>query len=181
MNRQCVVKLSLTLTLFVSTLGLPPLSIAEVARSAHTFTLEEGEEPPRASLEDAAWLAGSWVGTAFGKSFEEVWNPPSAGSMVGFFKLFDESGEVAFYEILLLTVEDSTLSLKVRHFNADFTAWEDKSDYIDFRLVKAGPDALHFQGLSFYRKGPDRIDAYILLRQEEEVTEHELIYHRRAE
>ena len=41
------------------------------------------------------------------------------------FKLFS-GDEPAMYEILLLTVEDGTLSLKVKHFNPDFTAWEEK-------------------------------------------------------
>lgn len=179
MSRRSVSHISIALFALFSLLGLPQKSAADVPRSEHTFTLEEGEPPPLASLEDAAWLAGNWVGTAFGKSFEEVWNPPSAGSMVGFFKLFDDTGEVAFYEILLLTEVEGSLSLKVKHFNADFTAWEDKAEFVDFRLVRAGPDALHFKGLSFYRTGPDTITAYILLRKGEEVTEHELVYRRR--
>ena len=154
---------------------------AEVPRTEHTFTLAEGENFPQAKLEDAAWLAGSWVGTAFGKSFEEVWNPPSAGSMVGFFKLFDQEGEVEFYELMLLTVDDGILSLKVKHFNADFTAWEDKTDYVNFRLVKSEPDALHFKGISFYRRGSDQIDAYIVLREGDDISEHELKYRRRKD
>jgi hypothetical protein len=143
----------------------------------HTFRLAEGEAPPTASLEDAAWLAGSWTGTAFGKRFEEVWNPPSAGSMVGMFKLFDEHG-VSFYELLTMTVDDGRLILKVKHFNADFTAWEDKPDFVNFRLVKREPDALHFHGISFYRRGPDRIEAWIVMREGDTVSEHKLEYAR---
>jgi hypothetical protein len=141
----------------------------------HTFKLAEGEAPPTASLEDAAWLAGSWTGTAFGKRFEEVWNPPSADSMVGMFKLYDENG-VSFYELLTMTVDDGRLSLKVKHFNADFTAWEDKADFVDFRLVKREPDALHFHGISFYRRGPDRIEAWIVIREGDTMSEHKLEY-----
>ena len=29
--------------------------------------------------------------------------------------------------LLLLVEEEGSLSLKVKHFNADFTAWEDKA------------------------------------------------------
>jgi len=148
-------------------------------RTAHTFKLGDGEERPAATLSDAAWMTGSWTGTAFGKRFEEVWNPPSAGTMVGMFKLLDDEG-VAFYEILLLSVDEGTLSLKVKHFSKDFTAWEDKGDYIDFRLVKLEKDALHFGGISFYRRGDDAIDAYIVMREGEEVREHHLTYARRS-
>lgn len=146
-------------------------------KTEHTYRVVEGEERPAATLEDAAWLAGSWTGTAFGQNFEEVWNPPSAGSMVGMFKLLD-GDEVSFYEIMLLTVEEGTLSLKVKHFNADFSAWEDKPDYVNFRLAKIEDDALHFSGISFYRRDDDHMDAYIVMRNGEEVSEHKLSYER---
>ena len=146
-------------------------------RTEHTFQLSEGEERPAATIEDAAWLAGSWTGTAFGKRFEEHWNPPSAGTMVGLFKLLDDEG-VSFYEILLLTVDDGTLSLKVKHFNADFTAWEEKGDYVNFKLVSKAPDALHFGGISFYRRDENNIDGYIVMKSGEDISEHHLKYER---
>lgn len=153
------------------------MAAAAEPRTEHTFALSEGESRPAATIADAAWLAGSWSGTAFGARFEEVWNAPSAGSMVGLFKLFDDDG-VKFYEILLLTVDDGTLSLKVKHFNADFTAWEEKPDYVNFKLVKTEADALHFGGLSFYRRGADAMDGYIVMRSGEELQEHHLTYSR---
>ena len=144
----------------------------------HTFRLTEGESPPPATIDDAAWLAGDWVGTAFGKRFEEVWNPPSAGSMIGLFKLFDDDG-AELYELLLLTVENGTLSLKVKHFNPDFSAWEEKDEFVEFRLVALEENALHFSGISFYRRDPNRIDGYILSRHGDSVTEQHLEYQRR--
>jgi len=143
----------------------------------HTRRLGEGEARPPATLADAAWLAGSWTGTAFGKQFEEVWNPASADSMIGLFKLYDDEG-VAFYEIMLLDVRDGTLSLKVRHFDADFSAGEDKDEFVDFRLVAIEDGALHFGGLSLYRDGDDAIDGWIVMRRGDEVTEQHLRYTR---
>lgn len=154
-----------------------PLVAAE-PKTDNTYQLSEGAERPAATIEDASLLIGSWAGTAFGGTFETVWNPPSAGTMVGFFKLMGDEG-VAFYEILLLSVEDGTLSLKVKHFNPDFTAWEEKADYVNFQLVKKEKDALHFGGLSFYRRDGDNIDGYIVMRNGEEVIEHHLKYERR--
>lgn len=163
------------LYLFALLLAIGADAVAIEPHTGHTFRLADGESPPAATLEDAAWLAGSWTGSAFGKRFEEVWNPPSAGSMIGMFKLFDETG-VAFYELLTLTADDGRLSLKVKHFNADFTAWEEKGDFVEFRLVKHEPDALHFHGISFYRRGPDHIEAWIVMRQGDSVAEHKLEY-----
>ncbi len=150
---------------------------AATPRTEHTFALTEGEQRPSATLEDAAWLIGAWHGTAFGKRFEEVWSPPSAGSMVGSFKLFDENG-IDFYEILVLEIEDGTLSLKVKHFSAAFHAWEDKQDYVNFRLVDKKENELHFSGISFYRRDANNIDGYIVMRNGDSLSEHHLVYKR---
>lgn len=153
-----------------------PASAAE-PRTEHTYKLADGEAAPAATLDDAHWLVGNWRGTAFGQQFEEIWSAPSVGSMVGLFKLYGDDG-VAFYEILLLTVEDGTLSLKVKHFSAEFVAWEDKPDFVNFKLVHKEADALHFGGLSFYRRGDDAIDGYIVMKSGDEIRENHLKYER---
>jgi hypothetical protein len=168
---------SITCFLIMALLLWSAVSLAVEPKTEHTFRLSEGEDPPQSSLEDAAWLAGSWTGTAFGKSFEETWNPPSANSMVGLFKLFDEEG-VDLYEITLLTVDDGRLSLKVKHFTDEFIAWEDKPDYVNFKLVKVEEDALHFSGISFYRRDDNHIDGYIVMNDDGELSEHKLSYTR---
>ena len=150
---------------------------AQSQRTEHTLKLDDPDNPPAATLADASLLVGSWTGTAFGGTLEEVWNPPSAGSMVGFFKLMHDD-EVSFYEILLLAEEEGTLNLKVKHFNADFSAWEDKEDHVTFRFIKAEEDALHFSGLSFYRISDNEMHAYIVMRSGDEIREEKLVYHR---
>ena len=170
------VRALVALTLLLAICG-NPFAAAEL-RTEHTYQLTEGEARPAATIEDAAMLVGSWEGTAFGGRIEEVWNPPSAGTMVGMFKFFVDD-EVVFYEIFLMTVEEGTLSLKVKHFSPDFTAWEEKDDYIEFRLVKIDEDALHFGGLSFYERGDDAIDGYIVMKNAEGIREEPLVYKRR--
>jgi hypothetical protein len=144
----------------------------------HTYQLDDPDRRPAATLADVHWLVGDWYGEAFGDSFEEAWSPPSAGSMVGMFKLLKDSG-VAIYELELLVEEEGSLSLMVRHFNADFTAWEDKDDYVYFPLVQVEENAVHFSGISFYRLDPDRIDAYLVLRNSDDIREEKLVYRRR--
>ena len=97
--------------------------------------------------------------------------------MIGFFKLMD-GDDVVFYELLLLVEEQDSLSLKVKHFNADFTAWEDKPDYVTFRFVKSDDDAIHFSGISFYRIDDDTMHAYLVMRSGDEVREEKLVYRR---
>ena len=105
---------------------------AQTKRTEHTYKLDDPDVRPAATLEDARWLVGSWLGSGFGQRFESVWNPPSAGSMVGMFKLYKDDA-VSFYELLLLVEEQGSLTLKVKHFTPEFVAWEDKPDYISFR------------------------------------------------
>ena len=144
-------------------------------RTEHTFTLAEGEERPAATLDAASFLVGRWTGTAFGERMEESWSAPSGGSMVGTFKLFD-GDQPAMYE--LLVEEEGSLTFKVKHFDADFTAWEERPDHVEFRLVAVREDELHFGGLSFYRRDDDHLDGYIVMRNGDEVTEQHMTYTR---
>ncbi len=157
--------------------GAPNSVHAQSPRTEHTYKLDDAESRPPATLENVSWLVGSWSGEAFGSTFEEVWNPPSAGSMIGLWKLLND-GQVVFYEIMLLVEEEGSLSLKVKHFNADFTAWETKEDFVRFRFVKYETDAVHFEGLSFYRIDENTMHAFIVMKHEGNLREEKMVYRR---
>jgi hypothetical protein len=42
-----------------------------------------GRQPPKPTLNDLAWIAGSWVGTSRGIEMEEHWTAPKGNSMIG--------------------------------------------------------------------------------------------------
>ena len=151
---------------------------AQSQRTEHTYQLDDPDSRPAATLDDVAMLVGSWTGEAFGDTFEASWHRPSAGSMVGLFKLLGDDG-VKFYEILLLAEEEGSLGLKVKHFTPDFESWEEKDEYTHFRFVKAGVDAVHFQGISFYAVSENELHAYIVMRTKDGLREEKLIYRRR--
>ena len=46
---------------------------------------------PKASIDDLSWITGHWEGDAMGGKFEETWNPPRAGSMMGMFKFVKDT------------------------------------------------------------------------------------------
>ena len=150
---------------------------AQSKRTEHTYQLDDPDSRPPATLEDAAFLVNNWAGEAFGGTFEAHWNPPSLGSMAGFFKFMGDE-QVAFYEMLLLVEEQGSLSLKVKHFNPDFTAWETKEDYVRFRYIMSDENAIHFSGLSFYRIDDDTLHGYIVFRNGDEIREEKLVYRR---
>lgn len=152
-------------------------AFAQIPHTAHTLKLDEGQSSPAATIEDIAWLAGAWTGEAFGGVAEETWNPPSAGTMVGLFKLMHDD-QPSMYEIQLLVQEEGSLVWKVKHFNADFSAWEDKPDFVSFPLVKVTEDGAWFEGLTLERDGPDRLNVYLVLTHDGETSEEKLVYHR---
>ena len=130
-----------------------------------------------ATIEDAAWLAGRWVGEGFGGQMEEAWAPPVGGQMVGHFRYWRD-GEPQFYEIMLMDVADGGVRMRVKHFNPDFTAWEDRGEWVTFEPVSASPEALIFNGLTIRREGEDRIVMTIRIRRGEAITDEILRFQR---
>ena len=79
----------------------------------------------------------------------------------------------------MLIVEDKgSLSVKLKHFNADFSGWEEQDGFVSFPLVKLTADAAYFDGLTYRRDGPDRLKVYVAIKKGEELHEEELLFHR---
>lgn len=129
--------------------------------------VEASDAPPAsATLADAAWLAGQWVGSAFGGTVEEVWTQPASGSMMGSYRLLKD-GKVVFMELLTLTERDGTLALRLKHFNANLTGWEQKDEVREFLLLKKEPGRMYFDGMTFEVEG-DRL--IVMLRISDDRT-----------
>ncbi len=112
------------------------------------------------SFNDFEWLVGFWEGEAFGGNFEEVWSPASGGSMCGTFKL-KINNSVSFYEIFTITIDSTGPVLKLKHFNADLTGWEEKDEVVTFPFISASDGELQFDGL-IYRRTSDKTMQIIL-------------------
>lgn len=101
-----------------------------------------------AKLEQLAWISGHWQGEAMGGKFEETWNPPFGGSMMGMFK-FVEDGEVKFYELLTIVEADDSLVLRLKHFDKSLNGWEEKDASVEFPLIQLTATEAVFDGLTF--------------------------------
>ena len=139
-----------------------------------------GDQPsPPAKLAEIAWLQGRWIGDGLGGLNEEVWSPPRGGVMMGMYRLLKEDKPV-FYEFLTIVEENGTLAMRLKHFNPDFTGWEEKAGFVTFKLVAVEPRAVHFNGLSFVRESDDELRIYLILKDKEGKSREELFKMRRA-
>lgn len=129
-------------------------------------TLAKGARPPAAAIEDIAWLAGRWVGEGLGGVSEEVIAPPMAGQMMGMFRQTKADGSLMFYEFYQFAEEAGSLVLRIKHFNPDFTGWEEKDGYVEFPLVAAEHGAVYFDGLTFALDGENGLRAAVTIGEE---------------
>ena len=122
----------------------------------------DGSRSP-ARISELAWLAGRWEGEGLGGTVDEVWSQPAGGAMVGHFRLVRDAKPV-FYEIMTLIESQGSVEMRLKHVNPDMTGWEEKGDFVTFRLVRHDATGAYFDGLTFRRDGPDRIDVFLALR-----------------
>ncbi len=144
----------------------------------HTLSLEPGVRSPEATIENVAWISGHWSGEALGGISEEVWSRPAAGTMMGMYRLIKD-GSIAFYELLTITEKDATIVLRLKHFNADLTGWEEKAEVVTFPLVKLAPNEAYFDGMTFRRLSPDQLQIFVRIQgKDDSAREIEFLYQR---
>lgn len=152
--------LSATAALFI--LFVP--NFAQVKNTENTLKLAEGQVSEKATIADAAWLAGNWRGTGLGGFSEETWSPAEGGVMVGTYRLLKD-GKPVFYEMMWLLETEGTLILRLKHFNPDLTGWEEKDKSVDFKFIKKDGKRLYFSGLTFEQVAKDELNIFLALRQ----------------
>lgn len=93
------------------------IAMGVLAAQAHLPTA-----PAEPTIDDLAFLTGSWRGTAGPMTVEEVWLEPSAGNMTGVFRLAGANG-VSLVEIMTITETDAGLIYRLRHFDVALVPW----------------------------------------------------------
>lgn len=130
--------------------------------SQHTVSFTETSVPPKATLDNVAWIAGHWKGEAFGGIAEEIWSPPLGDSMMFVFKLVTD-GKVQFYEVGHIQERDGTLILQLKHFHGSLKGWEEKDNTVDFKLVKMEDHTIYFDDFTIERISENEINMYVVV------------------
>lgn len=149
-----------TLLMLLALLGATPVA-------AEVRTATPGATPPPAKVEDLAWLVGHWEGEGLGGRSMETFSPPAAGQMAGHFQQVGADGRLKFYELYQFVPQGNSLVLRLKHFNADLTGWEEKDETVSFPLVAIETSAAYFNGLTFRRTADGGLESFVRVRGED--------------
>ena len=152
------------------------LALAAPAAAQDTRQAAPGAAPPKATIADAAWIVGTWRGAGIdGAPAMESYSAPAGGRISAHFEQLDRKGALMFYELMQIAEQNGSLVYRLKHFGPDLKGWEEKDEVKAFALVAVAPDALHFDGLSFYRKGANGLRAVVRVDEKDGGT-HELAF-----
>ncbi|WP_232725596.1 DUF6265 family protein [Qipengyuania seohaensis] len=155
--------------------------LASPVAAQETRVAPEDHAPPPATLEKMDWLVGQWIGTGIGGApAMESWLPPSGGTMIGSFVQETDEGAIRFTEHLYLMEEEGTLVLRLKHFNADLTGWEEKDGMLTFRLIAVEDCAAYFHGLTLRCDGEQGLLAAVRMKSAGEKLSELVFRFRRA-
>jgi len=162
---------------FVTSLILAVFAILAMPAAAHeTRDTPENHIPPPATIAEMDWLIGQWIGTGIADApAMESWLPPTGTTMVGMFVQESAEGGIMFTEHMYLMEEEGSLVLKLKHFNADLTGWEDKEGMVTFPLIALEEGAAYFRSLTLRTDGEDGLLAAVRMKNRDGST-GELIF-----
>jgi hypothetical protein len=107
--------------------------------SFHTFA-----QDLKASVNDLAFMSGTWVLKHEWGDMEEFWGPPMGNSMISSYRCVKD-GKVVFYEFVVIEQGENVPVMKLRHFNPGSIGWEDKNSPLEYSLVELGKDKAVFE------------------------------------
>ncbi len=135
------------------------------------------EAQEKISINQFSWLTGHWIGDGFGGESEEIWSEPKAGSMVGLFRHIDK-GENNFYEIFSLYEDEGSITFRLKHFNPDMIAWEDKEDFVQFPFIAVEEGKATFKGLIYELTDADTMIVTLTLHNDDKTWDEVFTFRR---
>lgn len=153
-------------------------AFAQVKQTENTLKMSEGQKPEKATLSDVSFLVGTWSGNVLGGVSEETWSKPAGGAMMGMYRLVKD-GKPVFYELFTMSEEDDSLIMRLKHFNANMTGWEEKDKTVDFRFVKKDGRRVYFEGLTFEPVDEKNLNVYLAIRQKDGTVREEVFRYKK--
>lgn len=148
-----------------------------------TFSIASAETPP--AFKDVAFLEGEWRGGE-GFVFEEVWTAPAGGVMTGMARGVD-NGDLRVLEYIIIAATEDGLVMRFKHFNADYSTWEQDNDPVVLKLTDAEPNDVTFaadppsntvRAIRYWKPTDDTLQADIVLVEDGEEGGFSLLFDR---
>ncbi|MEM9166294.1 MAG: DUF6265 family protein [Planctomycetota bacterium] len=93
----------------------------------HFFAAIALSAPPAPTIDDLAFIAGSWRGELGPMIVEETWFEPVAGNMTGVFRMAGPDA-VQLVEIMTIAQSDDGLVYRLRHFDQALVPWASEAN-----------------------------------------------------
>jgi hypothetical protein len=108
--------------------------------------LGQEKAPPKATVDDLAWMAGRWEERNGDSVFEEWWLPP-AGKTLAAVSREVRDGATRMYELSAIEPDEAGgLVLLIRHFGAGLAPWKQEAAGPGrWRLVETGKQSVVFE------------------------------------
>ncbi len=151
---------------------------SQTLMTANTLKLDGGKLSEKASISDMKRLRGTWHGTGLGGFVEEIYSEAKDDVMMGTFRFLDKEKTV-FYEFILIQEENGTLAVRLKHYGADFTGWEEKDKNVLFSFVKKDKNRMYFEGQTFEFIGKNKLNIYVAIKQKDGSVQEEVFRYKR--
>lgn len=98
----------------------------------------------KASINDLAFMSGTWTMKHEWGDMEEFWGPPMGNSLISSYRCVKD-GKVVFYEFVVIEQIENVPIMKLRHFNPGSIGWEDKNSPLEYPLVSLSKNKAVFE------------------------------------
>lgn len=137
------------------------------------IVLQTPSAPRNPTIDDLAFLTGTWRGESEGLRYEEAWLPPAGGNMSAVYRTVNPEG-VQLLEILTFAEVEGGLVYRLRHFDKALTPWPSEADgptesaveFIDsdsIRCANADPES-RVTAVTYDREG-DTLTARVIFNE----------------
>ena len=129
----------------VMTKLIPLVTILILSISGYAGHHEKGETTKQPSVDDLAWMTGTWFGPAGGgNTLEENWTTPKAGALMSMVRMTGENG-TSMIEVIVIEEENDSLVLRLQVWDPGFIPRTENPNV--FKLVSLGERSVQWESI----------------------------------
>ncbi|MHA2239588.1 MAG: DUF6265 family protein [Candidatus Hodarchaeales archaeon] len=125
-------------------------------------------------------LEGNWRGKIGNDIVDEYWSATLADSIMGMFR-WEKAGKVSFYEFVVIDKIEDKIMLKIKHFHANLTGWEERTDFVHYvlhevtatRIVFGADDPSEKGRLIYEQPSKDKLTATLEMAKQNQILRFE--------